>query len=178
VYPVAGSLADPPGSSRRLPVGPVDVDVGPDVTLASPVEGELVLSRTNRGLLVRATLATSLSTECSRCLRPIEIRLAVAIDEEALPSIDLTTGAPLDRSAEPDVLRLDQQHQLDLEPLVREAIQLAEPIAPLHAPDCAGLCSVCGADLNEPGHQDHGAELDPRLAALATLRFDGEPETD
>jgi len=75
VYPVAGLLADGAGSSRDHHVGPVRVDAGADLTLASPVEGELHLSRTNRGLLVRARLATALATSCSRCLRTIEVPL-------------------------------------------------------------------------------------------------------
>jgi uncharacterized protein len=178
VYPVAGLLADPPGSSRRLAVGPVAVEAGPDIVLATPVAGDLVLARTNRGLLVRAALRTAIATECSRCLRPIEVALELAIDEEALPSIDLTTGAPVDTSDEPEAVRLTQSHELDLEPLVRDAIQLSEPIAPLHAPGCAGLCSVCGADLNEPGHAEHAVELDPRLEVLRAFRVDEERETD
>jgi uncharacterized protein len=178
VYPVAGLLADPPGTSRRSEIGPVDVALGPDIRLAQPVVGTLVLSRTNRGLLVRANVRASVATECSRCLRPMAVDLPIEIDEEVLPSIDPTTGAPLDTTVEPDVIRLDPHHELDLEPIIRESIELAEPIAPLHAVDCAGLCPVCGADLNESGHIEHPAEPDPRLAVLGTLRFDGEAETD
>jgi uncharacterized protein len=178
VYPVAGLLADGPGSSRDHHVGPVEVDAGEDLTLASPVEGEMHLARTNRGLVVRARLDTSLAASCSRCLRPIEIPLALAIDEEALPVLELTTGEPVDLGEEPDAIRLTDHHELDLEPLVREAIQLGEPIAPVCRPDCPGLCPECGADLSDPLHVAHEAGIDPRLEALRGFKVDEERETD
>ncbi len=55
---------------------------------------------------------------------------------------------------------------MDVEQLVRDALVLTLPLAPLCREDCRGLCVECGekwADL-EPGH---GHEtLDPRWAAL------------
>lgn len=178
VYPVAGLLGDVPGTSRDHHVGPLSVDAGDDLSLAAPVEGDLHLARTNRGLLIRARLATALATSCSRCLRPIEVPLSLAIDEEALPSVELTTGAPLDLSEEPEAVRLTDHHELDLEPLVREAILLSEPIAPLCRLDCPGLCPECGADLGDPGHVGHEIAIDPRLEVLRGFKVDGEPETD
>jgi uncharacterized protein len=177
-FPLAGLLADPPGTTRRYVVGPVELEAGEDLPLAAPVAGQLRLQRTNRGALVRAALETALAASCSRCLRPIEVPLELAIDEEVLPSIDLASGLPLDPADEPDVARLDGHHELDLEPLIVEAILFAAPIAPLCGPDCPGLCPVCGADLSEPGHRPHDEELDPRLEALRRFRVDAEAETD
>jgi uncharacterized protein len=177
VQPVAGLLADPPGTRRAYDVGPVRLDLGEDIHLHEPTTGRLGLSRTNRGLLVRADLHAVLDETCSRCLRPIEVPIDVTIDEEALPSVELTTGVPVDTGAEPDVVRLDEHHQLDLEPLVREAIQLAEPIAPLCRPDCPGLCPICGQELASGPHDHPEEPVDPRLEALRGFRVDGEPPT-
>lgn len=178
VYPVAGLLGELPPATRRYPIGPAPLDCGPDLPLAEPVTGELVLSRTNRGLLVRADARTAYDTTCSRCLRSLAVPIDLRIDEEVLPSVELTTGQPIDTTVEPEAVRLTAHHELDLEPLVRDAIQLAEPIAPLCRPDCPGLCPVCGADLSLPGHVPHDEAIDPRLAALQGFRVDGEAETD
>jgi uncharacterized protein len=178
VFPLAGLLADPPGASRTLAVGPARIDLGESLELARPVEGRLKIARTNRGVLVRADLRSALATQCSRCLRPVEAPLELTIDEEVLPSVELASGAPADVASEPDAVRLTERHELDLEPLVRDAIGLAEPIAPLCRPDCPGLCEVCGADLSEPGHVDHEEEPDPRLAVLGSFMVDAERETD
>ena len=177
-YNVAGLLRSSPGTVRTYPVRLPTLEIAPDLRLTAPVEGEVRLSRTGRSILARAHLTTALEETCSRCLSPISAAVAVDVDEEALPSVDLDTGAPLDVSAEPDALRLDEHHELDLSEPVREAISLAEPIRPLCRPDCRGLCATCGADLNgDPAHHHDESEIDPRLAALATWRGPTDPTT-
>lgn len=175
-YNVAGLLRSTPGTVRTYPVRLPTLEIAPDLKLAAPVEGEVRLSRTGRSILARAHLVTAFEETCSRCLVPLSAPVAVEVDEEALPSIDLLTGAPLDLTAEPDALRLDEHHELDLSEPVREAISLAEPIHPLCRPDCRGLCETCGADLNEdPAHRHDEIAIDPRLAALATWRPPADP---
>lgn len=176
-YPAAQLLAEPVGTSRTYQVAGLMLDLGPDLQQADPLEGTIRLSRTNRGLLVNGRLQSSLAAQCSRCLRDIEVPIDVELQEEALPSVELASGLPVDTAAEPDVLRLNDHHELELEPVVREAIQLAEPIAPLCEPDCPGLCTVCGQRLQGAPH-DHGEdELDPRLEALRSFKVDAGPET-
>ena len=177
-YNVAGLLRSSPGTVRTYPVRLPTLEIAPDLQLTAPVEGEVRLARTSRSILARAHLVTALAETCSRCLSPISAAVAVDLDEEALPSVDLLTGTPMDLSAEPDALRLDEHHELDLSEPVREAISLAEPIRPLCRPDCRGLCATCGADLNgDPAHHHDESEIDPRLAALATWREPGDPTT-
>jgi uncharacterized protein len=177
-FPVAGLLAEPSGATRHWDVGPTEVAPGAGIRLAVPVQGRLDLARTNRGLLVRARIGTALAEACSRCLRPVETPLDLVIDEEALPSVELTTGGTVDTAAEPDVTRLTSDHELRLLPLIIDAIVMAEPIAPLCRPDCPGLCPACGQDLAEPGHEPHEADIDPRLEVLRSFRVDESAETD
>jgi uncharacterized protein len=170
-YNVADLLRSAPGTSQRIDIGLTDLDVADDVELAGPVRGEVQLSRAGRSILVRGHLDATLVERCSRCLRPAVAPVSMDIEEEALPSVDLDSGAPVDTSEEPDALRLDDHHELDLEPVLRDAISLAEPIAPLCRPDCPGLCEVCGLDLaSNPGHLHEEDDIDPRLASLAGIR--------
>ena len=169
-YNVADLLRAAPGTSERHVIDVPDVAVPEGMELLTPVRGEVRFSHSGRGVLVQGRLETTLAEQCSRCLRPAEATLRLDIEEEALPSIDLVTGLPVDPGEDPDSIRLDDHHELDMEALVRDAISLAEPIAPLCRPDCPGLCEVCGRDLaDDPGHV-HSAEVDPRLAVLAGLR--------
>jgi uncharacterized protein len=180
-YPLAALLAEPPGSRRDYAFEGIELDLGDelgnDLRLAQPVSGRIRVSRTNRGVFVRGTVETALALECSRCLRPIELPLALAISEEALPALDIATGKALDPEVEPEIVRLTDHHELRLEPIVREAIQLAEPIAPLCRPDCPGLCSVCGEQLDDGPHDHDEPPLDPRLEALRAFRVDADAET-
>jgi uncharacterized protein len=172
VWNVAGLLADTPGAERTYEIHDVDVDLGEDLSLAEPVSGRVRLSRTNRGILVDAGIRAALALECSRCLRDVAVPIEARIEEEYLPTLDLATGQPLGTQDEPDALRLTDHHELDLETSVREAIQLAEPIAPLCRPDCPGLCIVCGGRLDEGTHDHPDDDIDPRLAALRDFRPD------
>ena len=172
-YPAARLLQEPFGSTRSYDVAGVMIDPGEGLRLADPIEGRVDLTRTNRGLLVRARLATSLDAECSRCLREIEVPIEFEIDEEALPSIDIATGKPVDPDGEPDALRLNDHHELELEQPVREAIQLAEPIAAVCEEACRGLCPDCGERLSD-GHVEHEVAIDSRLEGLRALLVDAE----
>jgi uncharacterized protein len=177
IYHAAQLLGEARGSVHDYAVSGVTIPLDDDLHLADPIEGHVHLVRTNRGLFVTADLATAIEGQCSRCLKPIEIPLELRIEEEALPRIDIATGAPIDVTAEPDVLRLTDHHELDLEPVVREAISLAEPIAPLCRVDCPGLCVTCGEPL-EHGDHDHPDEtIDPRLEVLRAFRVDGADQT-
>jgi uncharacterized protein len=170
-YNVADLLRSPPGSSERHHVEVPALPLAEGLELAAPIIGDLRLTHSGRSILVQGHLETTLAEGCSRCLRPAQARVAIDLEEEALPSVDLDSGAPLDLSSEPDGLRLSAYHELDLEPAVGDAISLAEPIAPLCRPDCPGLCEICGADLTDaPGHAHLVEEVDPRLASLAGIR--------
>ena len=168
---VAGLLADDPGAERVYPVAGVTIDLD-DLELASPIEGRVRLLRTNRGILASASLRAALALECSRCLRDVVEPVSIDIQEEYLPSLDLATGRPLATDDEPDVARLTDHHELDLETPVREALQLAEPIAPLCRSDCPGLCIVCGGRLDEGEHDHPTDDIDPRLEALRGFHAD------
>jgi uncharacterized protein len=163
---VAGLLAEPAGTIRDLELSAPPLDLGPDLRQSRGVEGHLRLTRTNRGLLIQGRFSTALEQTCSRCLREIEYPLVFEIDEEALPSIDLVSGLPYDISDEPDELRLNDHHELELEGEVRDAVVLAEPIAPLCRPDCPGLCQVCGQELTGGTHDHPDTDIDPRLEVL------------
>ena len=168
---VAGLLADDPGADRVVQVDDVRIDLG-ELELAAPIAGRVRLLRTNRGIVATATLTTAIALECSRCLRDIALPVDVRVEEEYLPALDLSTGRPLPTDDEPDIARLTDHHELDLETPVREAIQLAEPIAPLCRPDCPGLCIVCGERLDDGVHDHPDDDIDPRLEALRAFTVD------
>jgi len=176
-FNVAGLLAEPPGAVREYRVDDVAIDPGDGMALTQPVSGGVRLLRTNRGLVVEADLRTALAGECARCLRPVVTEVRARIDEEVLPSIDIASGAPveLEEGEDPETPRLTDHHELELRPLVIEAISLQEPIAPLCEPGCPGLCEECGARL-EPGHGHGEGPIDPRLEALRAFRVDADED--
>ena len=175
-YNVATLLRAAPGTERRYTIDPFEMEIAEDLRLAQPIEGEVRLSRAGRSIIARARVNTAIDGTCGRCLVPVIAPISVELEEEALPSIDIDSGLPIDVEDEPDALRLDDHHELDLGEPIREAIALAEPITVLCRPDCKGLCLVCGIDLNSVTDHAHADEaIDPRLAALAEWRDGPEP---
>jgi uncharacterized protein len=178
-FALAGLMAEAPGTVREYELHDVAVDPGEDLVLAEPVGGTIRLTRTNRGLIVDAHLTAALAGECARCLRPLVTPVTMEIDEEVLPSVDIATGMPipLEEGGDPEAPRLTDHHELELRPLVAEAISLEEPIAPLCEPDCPGLCPECGERM-EPGHGHGEGPIDPRLEALLAFQARADDEAE
>jgi uncharacterized protein len=177
-FALSGLMAEAPGTVREIDLDAVDVDPGDGLVLAEPVSGTVRLTHTNRGLLVEARLRAALAGECARCLRPVVTPVKFRINEEVLPTIDLASGlpVPLEEGGDPEAPRLTDHHELELRPLIAEAISLQEPIAPLCEPDCPGLCPECGERL-EAGHAHEDMPIDPRLEALRAFRVDDGDES-
>jgi uncharacterized protein len=170
---VAGLLHDPPGATRDLRLRDHYVSLGPDVELAGPLDADLRLQRTNRGILVRGRVRAPLRRVCARCTDPYVDEVTADVDEEFVPSIDPVTGAPAPRAAEEEEPnRIDGHHEIQLDGIFRDELALTEPMVPLCRPDCPGLCAECGERLDRGDHAHGGPEIDPRLAGLASFRPD------
>ena len=105
----------------------------------SLVEGEVSLVRTDRGILVKATLNTEVEVACSRCLNLFTSPLVVNFEEEYFPVIDVVSGSSLSAPEESGCFTIDARHILDLTEAVRQYALLAIPMKPLCREDCAGL---------------------------------------
>lgn len=172
-FNLAGLLHEPAGASRHVRLRDHYVTLGPEVELAGPVDAELRLQRTNRGVIVQGELRALLRRTCARCTDPYVEEVRVTIDEEFLPSVDLDSGAPVTvERSDDDVLRIDAHHEIDLDGVFRDDLSLTEPMHPLCRPDCRGLCVDCGGRLDAGEHAHGDDEIDPRLAALASLLND------
>jgi uncharacterized protein len=179
VFNVAGLLREPPGGVREHRLRDHYLTLGPDVELAGPIDGEIRMQRTNRGLLVRGHLQAPLRRTCARCLEPFVEEVEVQVIEEFVPSVDPESGVQL---AVPDeseaTLPISERHEVDLTEVLHDELLLTEPMTPLCQPACPGLCSVCGRRV-EGGDHDHGdEEVDPRLAVLAALLEERPEEGD
>lgn len=155
------------GEGRRL-----DLDVsiepftlGADTYAVRPgvVPVRLDVSRTTgRGHALRLRFSAVLQGPCMRCLEPAEARFEVDAREISQPGEDAELDSPY-----------LQDGVLALGAWARDALALDLPRAILCREDCAGLCPVCGADLNQAGpDHHHEAAPDPRWAKLSELRFD------
>jgi len=122
------------------------------------VRGKLRLTRANKRILAKGQLETIIQAECVRCLTEFQLPLTLQFEELFAFSA----------AADP-VYFVDEGGWLSLRQPVREQILLAMPIQTLCRPDCKGLCSQCGANLNDGPCNCETDDTDPRLAALKSL---------
>jgi uncharacterized protein len=117
---------------------------------------------THNGYALRLRFDAALTGPCMRCLEPATPSIAVDARE-----VDQPGGG--DELSSPYVA----DEQLDVRGWARDALALALPAQLLCREDCAGLCAICGADLNTTG-PEHGHERapDPRWAKLSELKLD------
>jgi uncharacterized protein len=159
--------------TRRLPRSPgsartetrtVPAPAGLHTGLAGVPEGselrlDVTLESVTDGVLVTANAAAPVTGECARCLEPVTQTIEVSCRE--LFSYEQGAG-----DADEDGYALDGD-LLDLEPVLRDALVLALPLAPLCRQDCPGLCVECGALLAQVGSEHgHDHAIDPRWAGL------------
>jgi uncharacterized protein len=170
-FNVAQLLREPIGAERTYPIDG-DVPAFGDDTPPSHVSGSARMVRTHRGLLVYADVEGTLRDTCGRCLGPAETPVRVHVEEEYLPTVDVTTGMPLPKVDDDAAFLIDEHHHLDLTEAVRQALVLSQPMQMLCRPECAGLCPQCGVDLNQESCACPSAETDPRWSVLGRLAAD------
>ncbi len=170
-FNVAQLLKEPVGSTRKYHLAEEIQDLDEEVKLTHPVEGAIRLIHTTEGVLVSGQLHTEVELTCSRCLESFSTAVDFMLEEEFHPTIDINSGAKLPLlDGEDRATLIDGQHIIDLLEVMRQDILLALPPRPLCKPDCAGLCSQCGQNLNEGPCTCEQPLGDPRWEVLRTLR--------
>jgi uncharacterized protein len=124
------------------------------------VPAELVISRASTGTVFELAFPVRVHGPCQRCLEDAVIDRSISAREYQATNPDsdeLTTPYVTD-------------DRLDLSAWARDSLSLALPVQILCRPDCAGLCPVCGENLNVRPHEHEEEHGDPRWEALAALR--------
>jgi uncharacterized protein len=150
---------------RLLSGGPPSPTGGADSAVPEGAEAwaDVNLQSFDGGVMVTGTVGAPWHGVCRRCTAPVGGELRIAV-RERFTEPGARYGDPEDDESYPIV-----EDRLDLRPMVRDAVVLELPLAPLCRDDCRGLCPHCGADRNE---EECGcvAPRDPRWANLDVLR--------
>jgi uncharacterized protein len=139
------------------------LELGGQRYLAVPetVTAELRASRATTGTVFELEFVGRLHGPCQRCL-------ADAVVERRVRAREYQATDP--HAAEELRSPYIDADRLDLSAWARDALVLSLPEQILCRPDCAGLCPVCGKDLNVEPHEHEEERSDPRWAALEQLR--------
>ena len=136
------------GGQRYLPVPQV-------------VPADVTVTRASTGTVFELRFGARLHGPCFRCLGDAVLDVPVEVREyqAASPGGD-----------EELLSQYLADDKLDLSAWARDAIALELPDKILCRPECAGLCAVCGKNLNDEPHHHGEPEPDSRWSALAELK--------
>jgi len=155
------------GEGRRMALQATiePFELGSELYSAEPAEVpvELTISRMmGDGYALHLRMSAAVSGPCMRCLK------------DASPVVEVE-AREVDRPGGGEELDSPYVHEqtLDVASWARDALALAMPAKILCREDCAGLCPICAADLNEaaPEHA-HESPPDPRWSKLRELKFE------
>jgi len=119
----------------------------------------LDVSHTTSGWSLRLRFDVKLAGPCMRCLEPASRVISIDSREVDQPGGGEDLQSPY---VDGDLL--------DVHAWARNALALDLPATIVCKDDCAGLCPVCGENLNERPHE-HEKPVDARWAKLSELKL-------
>jgi uncharacterized protein len=125
------------------------------------VPAELTITKASTGTVFELRFGTRLHGPCFRCLEDAVLDLPLDARE-----YQATSPGEAEELRTPYMV----ERRLDLGAWSRDTVALALPDKILCRPDCAGLCPVCGKNLNDEPHTHEDEPTDSRWSALEALR--------
>jgi uncharacterized protein len=121
-----------------------------ELAVHGTIRAELVAMQVNDLVEVEGSLSCTVVLSCSRCLQPVaqQFEIPVALTFTRVPAGTTEEGDELELSEDTIGLIPFEGETIDLRVSLEQELLMALPQHPLCAADCAGLCPVCGADLN------------------------------
>ena len=151
------------------------------VRLPEGADYDLVLTNAGEGILVTGILRAHVVAVCDRCLDEAQFEAAGEVDEYYLFHEPDEGVLEEDEEEGPDYSLVGPNATIDLTDALASALVMEIPFVVLCKEDCAGLCPVCGENLNhvDCGHKataEQQAEIDrlesSPFAALKNLKLD------
>ena len=126
----------------------------------SPVHIKGVVSNESGVVRLAGSIETIYSTECARCLKPLEIPLSAEADM-------MLSDDP--EAEEEDDLFVLTSDSVDPADVLVPALILQVQMTYLCKEDCKGICSRCGKNLNDGPCGCVEEPKDPRMAAISDI---------
>lgn len=147
---------------------------GQEYRLDDGFDYDVALTHTGDGILVTGIVRARAEGQCDRCLDPASFDIAGEVEEYFL------FEEPVDEEAREEGFELvGENHTVDLAGPLGDAVVMETPFVLLCKPDCAGLCPVCGCNLNrescdcaEKAKEAYIQSDENPFAALKNLKLD------
>ena len=154
-------VKEAPGTRKEFDFSFTQLSLPGDLLLVD-IHGLIVISVTDDGVMADGKIKALTNLSCSRCLEdfwhPVNIHFT-----------EMFTYHPVENSPNNLEQLMPADGSIDLTPIIRDYAVLDFPIGQACKPECKGLCSTCGVNLNaeDCGHRQES--IDPRLVGLREL---------
>ena len=143
---------------------------------AAPIRTALRALRIGDMVEVDGDIETSVCLPCSRCLQPFETSLkshfAITYMQQAEDVTMDTEPQEIELSVEDMGIVYFQGGKIKLIDTIQEHVIMEFPLRALCKQDCKGLCSKCGADLNQDPCDCDRRSSPGKFAVLKNLKLE------
>ena len=122
-----------------------------------------LIDKFERDVRVKVEFSTHVRYKCDRCLETFQKEVRGSFEQ-----IYTMGGREVTDNIEIMQLSADTK-EIDISPLLREAVLLNHPIKMLCSTECKGICPNCGVDLNKDECRCGEGQIDPRWEELRKL---------
>lgn len=121
-----------------------DIELGEQTYhFEGPVSFSIRLTNAGAGIVGDGTASATIRTPCVRCLCDTCFTY-----ESEVEAFYVLPGHDTEIPEEQEYELIGDNMTVDVEPAIMQSIVVDLPFAPVHDPDCKGICPVCGGDRN------------------------------
>ncbi len=144
----------------------------PEYKFIDAPRAQLALSLEGTTVQVKGQASSTYQTPCARCIEPTEKALETPIDLIIKPASERSRAG---EEVEDLQLSFYDGKEINLAPIIEEALILSLPYTVICKTDCRGLCPKCGTNLNlgicDCKEEAEEKPVDPRWAKLKELKL-------
>ena len=133
--------------SRAFAPGELDYH-GAEFRQVAPLQVDATAELVGSEIRIRGHLHTRLEVSCARCLGTVEIPLDRDFDLYYRPLTAIAREEEVEISRDELEIGFYRGEGVELNDVLTEQVILSVPMKVVCAPECLGLCPVCGANRN------------------------------
>jgi uncharacterized protein len=144
-----------------------------EAVFVQPLDIQVTARRYDEMIVVEGVVTTVVRLQCCRCLQEFEQSLDIPFSltfERHDPQMEVEEEEEVELQAEDLGVLSFEGDEIDLSESIQEQVVMALPIKPLCHEGCRGLCSQCGADLNEGDCGCREKVMEGKFAALKNFK--------
>lgn len=150
-------------------IPPDEIDLSDENARLDSASVSVIVEAGLESVLIKGTVRTEIGEGCVRCLEPFRHEQLIEFTAEFVSEDKFPSEKELELRGEELTVDIFDGVSIDLTSVVREQIVLDLPSYPVCAPECRGLCPICGVNRNIDDCSCADESVDPRWEVLKEI---------